>query len=237
MRTLTLKSHQHPPPLPPNKPVSTCHYHYGPVTWGKDLTPVLLLWLLSGHLQKTMVVTAPRPSPLYTLQPWPPQSLSLRVVSCCLVSIWARRAAGYRLQNPTDQPAMVKLDVGMFTTSWGIHHLYGATLRHFPPPPPPSFNFRFLFFVPILFFSTSLTTTTKKEGKKKRERNCGRPSSHNFGHPLDMKQTFVLRVAWDWYLPPLVWSVAYVHCKGLFVCHELSFKVDSSLNMKPTDKV
>ena len=36
-------------------------------------------------------------------------------------------------------------------------------------------------------FSFSLT---KKKLEEKKERNCGRPSSHNFGHPLDRKQTF-----------------------------------------------
>ena len=26
--------------------------------------------------------------------------------------------------------------------------------------------------------------------KKKEKKNCGRPTGHNFGHPLDRKQTF-----------------------------------------------
>ena len=33
--------------------------------------------------------------------------------------------------------------------------------------------------------------------KKEKEQNCGRPTGHNYSHPLDRKQTFLLLTAWD----------------------------------------
>ena len=50
------------------------------------------------------------------------------------------------------------------------------------------FNFSFFFF----FFSKSgqYFPTKPKKKKEKKRKNCGRPTGHNYGHPLDRKQTF-----------------------------------------------
>ena len=47
--------------------------------------------------------------------------------------------------------------------------------------------FFFFFFPKKRFFFKKFQSFLKKWGKKK---NYGRPTGHNFGHPLDRKQTF-----------------------------------------------
>ena len=51
----------------------------------------------------------------------------------------------------------------------------------------------FVFFFHIIFsyFSPPPPPQKKKNGEKNGEKNnCGRPTGHNFSHPLDRKQTF-----------------------------------------------
>ena len=40
----------------------------------------------------------------------------------------------------------------------------------------------------LVFFFPKMENTKKKNVKKKK--NCGHPTGHNFGHPLDRKHTF-----------------------------------------------
>ena len=53
--------------------------------------------------------------------------------------------------------------------------------------PTENFFFQFSFF---FFSKVSIIFLLKKKKRGKKERNCGRPSGHNFGHPLYRKQTF-----------------------------------------------
>ena len=57
-------------------------------------------------------------------------------------------------------------------------------------------NGSFFFFIwPIyLFFFVKISSFSYKN-KNEKKKNCGRPTGHNFGHPLHRKQTFFLRVA------------------------------------------
>ena len=46
---------------------------------------------------------------------------------------------------------------------------------------------------------------------QKKKKNCGRPTGHNFGHPLDRKQTFFLRVA------PGSYTIIYLVDKSVII--------------------
>ena len=69
----------------------------------------------------------------------------------------------------------------------------GTLFSIFNSPPPPPKKKKILFFLNSVFFLPK-----KKRKEREKQKSCGCPNGHNFGHPLDRKQTF-LRVASNMY--------------------------------------